>query len=135
MEVDSGFLAISIDKEKIQRTFFNIIRNSIEAMPKGGKISLDHGIRDEYVVFTFKDTGPGIPEDVLDKLYEPFFSTKPQSLGLGLSFCKLAVESNGGTIDRERTRSGNDRDYTSPPLDDDVLTLGPLFFLIYFAEA
>ncbi len=101
MEVDSGFLAISIDKEKIQRTFFNIIRNSIEAMPKGGKITIDHGIRDEYVVITFKDTGPGIPEDVLDKLYEPFFSTKPQSLGLGLSFCKLAVESNGGTIDIE----------------------------------
>ncbi|MGW8180801.1 MAG: ATP-binding protein [bacterium] len=46
-----------------------------------------------------KDTGKGISPEAMDHLYEPFFSTKPHSLGLGLSFCKLAVESNGGFMD------------------------------------
>lgn len=98
-ESDSGFLAISVDKEKIQRVFFNIITNAVEAMQGGGKLHISHVINDRFIEFSFTDTGPGIPEDVLERIYDPFFSTKPKSLGLGLSFCKLAVESTGGKID------------------------------------
>jgi signal transduction histidine kinase len=43
-------------------------------------------------------TGMGIPDDIMEQIYQPFFSTKSHSLGLGLSFCKLAVESNGGSM-------------------------------------
>ncbi|MCW4014691.1 MAG: ATP-binding protein [Candidatus Bathyarchaeota archaeon] len=95
---ETGFLAISVDKEKIQRVFFNIITNALEAMPNGGTLHISHEIQDKYVEFSFKDTGPGIPPEVMDRIYDPFYSTKPKSLGLGLSFCKLAVESTGGKI-------------------------------------
>ena len=97
--VDGGFLALSIDHEKIKRAFFNIIRNSIEAMPGGGIITVKLDIIDKFVEITITDTGPGIPEEIRDRLFQPFFSTKASSLGLGLSFCKLAIESNGGSID------------------------------------
>lgn len=94
-----GFLAISLDEDKIKRVFYNVLRNAIEATRPGGKITIGVGVVDKMVVFEVQDTGSGIPEDVLPNIYMPFFSTKPQSLGLGLSFCRLAVESNGGTID------------------------------------
>lgn len=97
-EMEDGFLALSIDHEKIKRAFFNVLRNSIEAMPGGGKISVKLVIMDRFVEINIADTGPGIPEGIRDKMFQPFFSTKSASLGLGLSFCKLAIESNGGSI-------------------------------------
>ena len=95
---ENGFLAINVDKEKIQRVFFNVITNAVEAMTDGGTLYISHEIQDRFVEFKIKDTGPGIPPDVMDRIYDPFYSTKPRSLGLGLSFCKLAVESTGGKI-------------------------------------
>lgn len=97
-EMEGGFLALSIDHEKTKRAFFKTFRNSIEAMPGGGKITVKLEIIDRFVEICIADTGPGIPEVIRDKLFQPFFSTKSSSLGLGLSFCKLAVESNGGSI-------------------------------------
>lgn len=97
-ESEAGFLAISVDKEKIQRVFFNLVINAIEAMPDGGTLSISHEIKDRYIEFKITDTGVGIPPDVLPLVFDPFFSTKPKSLGLGLSFCRLAVESTGGKI-------------------------------------
>jgi len=52
-----------------------------------------------FVEISITDTGEGIPEEIRGQLFQPFFSTKTNSLGLGLSFCKLAIESNGGSID------------------------------------
>lgn len=97
-ESENGFLAINVDKEKIQRVFFNVITNAVEAMPDGGTLYISHEIQDRFIEFKIKDTGLGIPPDVMDRIYDPFYSTKPKSLGLGLSFCKLAVESTGGKI-------------------------------------
>ncbi len=97
-EYQDGFMALSLDKEKIKRAFFNIIRNSIEAMPRGGEIKVSMEIEDGNLRIKFKDNGPGIPKKTMDNIFQPFFSTKPSSLGLGLSFCKLAVESSGGKL-------------------------------------
>ena len=94
-----GFLAISLDEEKIKRVFYNLLRNSVEASKTGSTITVSISVEDSMVVFEFKDEGVGIPASVMPDVFTPFFSTKPQSLGLGLSFCRLAVESNGGTIE------------------------------------
>ena len=98
-DYNEGFLAISLDEEKIKRVFYNLLRNSIEASKAGDTITVSVAVEDSMVVFGFKDEGEGIPANVMPDVYTPFFSTKPQSLGLGLSFCRLAVESNGGSID------------------------------------
>lgn len=55
-------------------------------------------IIDKFVEVNVTDTGPGIPEEIRDQLFQPFFSTKSSSLGLGLSFCKLAIESSRRSI-------------------------------------
>ncbi len=94
-----GFLAISLDEEKIKRVFYNILMNSIEASKPGNTITISVSVDKDMVVFGFKDEGAGIPESVMQDVFTPFFSTKPKSLGLGLSFCRLAVESSGGKID------------------------------------
>jgi signal transduction histidine kinase len=93
-----GFMAISLDEEKIKRVFYNILRNAIEASKPGSTITVSIRVENSMIVFGVKDEGAGIPESIMPNLYTPFFSTKPQSLGLGLSFCRLAVESNGGSI-------------------------------------
>jgi len=97
-EMGEGFLALSIDQEKIKRAFYNIIRNSIEAMPGGGTITVKMDNIDGFVEISITDTGPGIPDEIRYQIFQPFFSTKSSSLGLGLSFCKLAIESNGGSM-------------------------------------
>ncbi len=71
--------------------------NSIEAMPVGCKITVKLDIIDKFVEVNVTDTGLGIPEEIRDQLFQPFFSTK--SSNLGLSFCKLIIESNRGSID------------------------------------
>ncbi len=86
--------------------FYNILRNSIEAMPSGGTIEVSTRLNPETVRIQFKDNGPGIPSDVIDEVFKPFFSTKPHSLGLGLSFCKMAVESNGGSFNLDSKEEG-----------------------------
>jgi len=98
-EMEGGFLALYLDQEKIKRTFYNIIRNSIEAMPEGGTVAVKLDSTEGFVEISITDTGEGIPEEIRGQLFQPFFSTKTNSLGLGLSFCKLAIESNGGSID------------------------------------
>lgn len=93
-----GFFAVSLDEEKIKRVFYNLLTNAVEAIPKGGTITITLSIEDEMVLFEFKDNGVGIPESIIPDIFTPFYTTKPKSLGLGLSFCKLAVESNGGEL-------------------------------------
>ena len=93
-----GFLAVSLDEDKIKRVFYNLLRNSIEAMPHGGIIVITVSMDADMIVFEFKDGGSGIPANLMPDIYTPFFTTKPKSLGLGLSFCRLAVEANGGQI-------------------------------------
>ena len=93
-----GFLAVSLDEDKIKRVFYNLLRNSIEALTRGGTITMMISIDNGMVLFEFKDDGTGIPENIMADVFTPFYTTKPQSLGLGLSFCKLAVESNGGEM-------------------------------------
>ncbi|MBT3283187.1 GAF domain-containing protein [Candidatus Bathyarchaeota archaeon] len=98
-EMEGGFLALYLDQEKIKRAFYNILRNSIEAIPEEGVITVRLDSTDGFVDVTITDTGSGIPYEIKEQLFQPFFSTKASSLGLGLSFCKLAIESNGGSID------------------------------------
>ncbi|RPJ22721.1 MAG: response regulator [Chloroflexi bacterium] len=84
---------------QIQQVFFNLILNSLDAMPAGGELkvrarALEHGIE-----ITFRDTGPGIPENHRNDIFEPFFSTKEGGTGLGLTVSYNIVTSHGGTLD------------------------------------
>ncbi|HJX13531.1 MAG TPA: ATP-binding protein [Dehalococcoidales bacterium] len=91
--------AIRTDAEQIGRVFTNIISNAIQAMNTNGELNIDTGIEDGLVWISFKDNGCGIPEENMEKIFEPLFTTKPKGIGLGLAISRRLVEQNGGKIE------------------------------------
>ncbi|MDI6758850.1 MAG: ATP-binding protein [Candidatus Omnitrophota bacterium] len=92
---------LKIDKEQIERAFLNLITNAIEAMPLGGNLTIATEFNGNFFLVKIQDTGKGIPEKDIIKIFDPFFSTKHQGVGLGLSICYGIIVSHGGTIEVE----------------------------------
>jgi signal transduction histidine kinase len=92
---------IMADAEKMKRVFINIIKNAIDAMPKGGNLTIKSKESDGKVEITIADTGTGISKDNLEKIWMPFFTTKAKGMGLGLPICKQITEAHGGSISVE----------------------------------
>lgn len=92
---------IVVDVEKMKRVFVNIIKNAVDAMTQGDKLTIKSKKTDANLEVTFADTGTGIPKDVIAKIWTPLFTTKAKGMGLGLPICKRIVESHGGSISVE----------------------------------
>ncbi|MEM3464323.1 MAG: GAF domain-containing sensor histidine kinase, partial [Candidatus Bathyarchaeia archaeon] len=92
---------IEVDVGKLKRTFLNIIRNAIEAMPKGGTLTITSRMVGDNVEFVFSDTGIGMSKKTLRNLWTPLFTTKAKGMGFGLPICKRFVEAHGGSINVE----------------------------------
>ena len=92
-------LKINIDREQIGCAFSNIIINAIDAMPKGGKLSIITETSGNSFVMKIQDTGKGIFEEDIIKIFDPFFSSKSKGVGLGLTICYGIVVSHRGTIE------------------------------------
>ena len=92
---------LKVDVDRLRRVFVNIIKNSVEAMPEGGKLTIKSKENKDKIEFTITDTGAGIPKETLEKLFTPLFTTKAKGMGLGLSICKRIVEAHGGKISAE----------------------------------
>jgi len=97
-----------IDPSSMEQAFLNIILNAQKAMPQGGTFTVstqafpqtkDDGKEAREVQIIFEDTGTGIPRENLPRIFNPFFSTRPDGTGLGLSITKNIVEQNGGKIE------------------------------------
>ena len=89
---------LKVDPDKIKRVFINLIKNAIDAMPNGGKITIDSKEVNGSLEISFADTGTGISDVVLPKLFSPLFTTKAQGMGFGLAICKRIIEAHGETI-------------------------------------
>jgi signal transduction histidine kinase len=88
-----------MDAKKMRRVFYNIASNAYDAMEQGGTFTITSGLKDGYVEFHLKDTGPGIPEQIRDTLFKPFVSWgKEHGTGLGLAIAQKIVEDHGGYI-------------------------------------
>jgi signal transduction histidine kinase len=88
-----------VDKNQIKQAFFNIIRNAIQAMSKGGLLKITLAGSDRFVSVSFKDTGPGIPHDELGSIFEPYYTTKSNGTGLGLMIVQRIVRDHGGELE------------------------------------
>ena len=88
-------------KDQLEAVFMNLTLNAQAAMEGGGKLSIRTSTRDKSVVIEFKDTGHGIPAADIDRIFDPFFSTKPTGTGLGLFVCYSVVEGHHGSIEVE----------------------------------
>jgi PAS domain S-box-containing protein len=90
---------IMIDREQVRGALLNIIINAIQAMPKGGEITISTRRMNGNLELSVSDTGMGMPEDIRSKIFNPFFTTKKTlGTGLGLSIVYKTVQSHGGTI-------------------------------------
>ena len=99
MKTDLRESTVIFDRLKIRRVIENLIRNAVDAMPEKGNLQISNKIEANKVVIEVKDTGVGIPDDVLKGLFKPFYTTKEKGTGLGLYYCRKTLESHGGTIE------------------------------------
>lgn len=86
------------DKEKLIQVVINIFKNAVEAMHTGGKITVSVFKSDSYISIKIEDNGSGIPEDYIDKIGSPFFTTKEGGNGLGLSVSKKIIADHNGVL-------------------------------------
>jgi signal transduction histidine kinase len=86
------------DSEELQEIFVNLIQNAIEAMPEGGTLRLSTYLEDGRAAVEISDTGKGIPEELREKIFDPFFSTRHEGVGLGLSIAYRIIRQHGGDI-------------------------------------
>lgn len=98
LSADAGDARIAIDQAALARVFVNLVQNAHEAAPGGVCVRLASQRTDGRVAITVADDGPGVPEDVRARLFEPYFTTKSAGTGLGLAICRRLVEAHGGTI-------------------------------------
>ncbi len=89
---------IMADSAMLYQSFLNVLINSMQAMPDGGRILIEVSAGDHHVTVHFDDEGQGIPPENLDKIWDPFFTTKEMGTGLGLGIVKNIIESHGGSI-------------------------------------
>jgi signal transduction histidine kinase len=89
---------ITVDADKIIRIFVNLIKNAIDAIPEKGTLEISSCQTKNAVKIAFADTGTGITEDTLQKIFTPLFTTKAQGMGFGLAICKRIIEAHRGTI-------------------------------------
>lgn len=97
---ENGNIQVFADKEQINRVLNNLIKNAIQAFgdEQNGNIRLAVVKKDKWAVVSVKDNGPGIPDEILDKIFVPNFSTKTSGMGLGLAISKKIIETAGGSI-------------------------------------
>ena len=89
---------IMADTDMLYQAFLNIFINAMQAMPTGGDIAVHIRVIDDWVMILFEDAGDGISDDIIEKIWDPFFTTKEKGTGLGLGIVKNIIEQHGGRI-------------------------------------
>ncbi len=90
-----------IDSKQIQQVLVNLIKNAMQAMTRGGTLTLQTGEGPDGIWVSISDTGGGIPQDQINRIFEPFYTTKKKGTGLGLMIVQRIVRAHGGRIELE----------------------------------
>ena len=101
VKVETAARKVVADSTFMNRIMYNLVTNAVQAMPKGGKLTIHAYKEAKDTLITVKDTGVGIPEKVKEKLFTPMFTTKSKGQGFGLAVIKRMTESLGGTVSFE----------------------------------
>lgn len=128
LRLDPSIPDISGDRDLLVRLFLNLIKNAGEASPDGGKVTIESRIDSEYhmsfpgarptpmVLITINDNGPGIPQQKLDQIFTPFYTTKDGGSGLGLPICQKIITDHGGFMQFVNRAEGGTSVKVSLPL-------------------
>lgn len=103
LEFDSALPALKGDSVLLQQVVFNLLRNALEAVTRcgkgGGRIHVQvHGDNADNLIIDVHDSGDGVPDALIEDIFEPFSSTRREGMGIGLSLCRSIVESHGGSL-------------------------------------
>ena len=104
-ELRSDLPLLELDREQMKQAFYNVIKNSFEAMKRHGVLRIRTDRGDTHVLVTFTDTGSGISAENLSRVFEPYFTTKPSGTGLGLLIVRRIVREHGGELSVESSAS------------------------------
>ena len=113
------------DETDLELALLNLVTNGIDAMPSGGELSIRAEVIERGVRLVIRDTGEGIPEDLLPRIFDPWVTTKApgRGTGLGLSIARDVIARLGGTIEVQSQRGQGTAftiDLPAPPEDSDV---------------
>ena len=98
LDLAPGLPALDVDEDQLKQAFYNIIKNASEAMKQGGLIKIRTGSDGEWVNVTFADTGGGMTQETMARVFEPYFTTKKTGSGLGLMITQRIVRAHGGEV-------------------------------------
>lgn len=99
LKTDENIPSFLMDRERLHQAFINLLKNALEAMPRGGRILIRASLKDKIAVVVFKDEGEGISEQDLPHIFEAYFTTKTEGSGLGLMTVWRTIEEHGGHIE------------------------------------
>ena len=100
---DSEPCEVACEENHLKQVFINVLKNAIEAMPKGGEIEIEARKQPGWIVITIRDHGVGIPEDMIPKLGDPFVTSKESGTGLGIMISQRIIQSHQGTMEIRST--------------------------------
>jgi len=103
-ELRSDLPLLQVDRDQIKQAFYNVIKNSLEAMNRHGTLHIRTDLDDTHVIIRFIDTGGGMSAESLSRVFEPYFTTKPSGTGLGLLIVRRIVREHGGELSIESSQ-------------------------------
>ncbi len=101
MDLDPTLPRVEVDRDQIKQAFYNVIKNAFQAMKTGGILHIRSWQNEFYISVSFNDTGGGISQEKMSKLFQPYFTTKSSGSGLGLLIVRRIVREHGGEIEIE----------------------------------
>ena len=100
-ELRADLPLLQLDRDQMKQAFYNVIKNSLEAMKRHGTLRIHTDLDDTHVLIRFVDTGGGMSPENLSRVFEPYFTTKPSGTGLGLLIVRRIVREHGGELSIE----------------------------------
>src|SRR6201981_3950332 len=100
-ELRADLPLLQLDREQMKQAFYNVIKNSLEAMTRDGTLRIRTDLDDTHVIIQFIDSGGGMSAENLSRVFEPYFTTKPSGTGLGLLIVRRIVREHGGELSIE----------------------------------
>ncbi|MCX7803600.1 MAG: ATP-binding protein [Planctomycetota bacterium] len=98
LDLDRSLPDVMIDETQISQVLINLIQNAADSMPAGGELSISSRRKEDMAEMSVADTGVGIPPELMDRIFSPFFTTKQNGTGLGLAVSKKIIDDHGGRV-------------------------------------
>jgi signal transduction histidine kinase len=103
-QLRSDLPLLQVDRDQMKQAFYNVIKNSVEAMQRHGSLRIQTDFDETHVIIRFTDTGGGMSAENLSRIFEPYFTTKPSGTGLGLLIVRRIVREHGGELSIESSQ-------------------------------